>query len=41
MLRAGITHKEFTFGLVPNFDWYGPVKHNENNFGVFFSALLF
>jgi len=41
MLRAGLSYKEFTFGAASNFDWYGPVKHQENNFGVFVSALLF
>ncbi|MDQ1166456.1 hypothetical protein [Flavobacterium sp. SORGH_AS_0622] len=41
MLRAGIGYKEFAFGAASNIDWYGPIKHNENNFGVFVSALLF
>ncbi|MNR40776.1 hypothetical protein D3C85_1590980 [compost metagenome] len=41
MLRAGVSYKEFTFGAASNFDWYGPMKHNENNFGIFVSALLF
>ncbi|SHH17536.1 hypothetical protein [Flavobacterium johnsoniae] len=41
MLRAGLGYKEFAFGAASNFDWYGPIKHNENNFGVFVSALLF
>ncbi|MEN5193480.1 hypothetical protein [Sphingobacterium faecium] len=41
MLRAGLSYREFTFGAASNFDWYGPMKHNENNFGIFVSALLF
>lgn len=41
MLRAGLNYKEFTFGAATNFDWYGPIKHNENSFGFFVSALLF
>jgi len=41
MLRAGLSYKEFTFGVATNFDWYGAVKHQENNFGVFVSFLLF
>lgn len=41
LLRAGVSYKEFTFGLATNFDWYGPIKHNENNYGVFLSALIF
>lgn len=41
MLRAGLSFSEFTFGAASNFDWYGPVKLNETNIGVFVSALLF
>lgn len=41
MLRAGLSYKEFTFGAASNFDWYGPMKHNENNVGIFASVLLF
>jgi len=41
MLRAGLSYREFSFGLGSNFDWYGPMKHSENNFGIFLSALLF
>lgn len=40
-LRAGLTVKEFTFGLASNFDFYGPAKHNENNLGVFLMLNLF
>lgn len=41
ILRAGLTYDEFTFGLGTNFDWYSPVKHNENSIGIFASFLLF
>lgn len=41
MLRAGLSFNEFSFGAASNFDWYGPIKHNKNNFGVFFSVLIF
>ncbi|WP_313001651.1 hypothetical protein [Chryseobacterium gleum] len=41
MLRAGLTYKEFTFGLATNFDRYGPSKQEENNFGIFINTLLF
>lgn len=41
MLRAGLSYKEFTFGVASNFDWYGPAEHNENNYGIFLSVLLF
>ena len=40
-LRAGLTVREFTFGLASNFDFYGPAKHNENNLGVFLMVNLF
>ncbi|MCU7551810.1 hypothetical protein OCK74_22005 [Chitinophagaceae bacterium LB-8] len=39
--RAGVTYKEFTFGVGTNIDYYGPMKHNENSFGGFLSVLLF
>ncbi|KIA83055.1 hypothetical protein OA84_05725 [Kaistella solincola] len=39
--RAGVTHKEFTFGLGANMEYYGPLKHNENNFGAFLQVALF
>ena len=41
MARAGLSYKEFAFGLGSNIDYYGPAKHNENSYGVFGSALLF
>lgn len=41
MLRAGMTYREFTFGLGANFDWYGPDKHHEKNIGAFVSVNLF
>lgn len=40
-LRAGVTIKEFTFGLAGNIDFYGPSKHNENNLGAFLLVNLF
>jgi len=39
--RAGLSYKEFTFGVGTNIDYYGPIKHNENSFGGFVSVLLF
>jgi len=39
--RAGVTHKEFTFGLGANMEYYGPLKLNENNFGAFLQVALF
>jgi len=27
MVRAGLSYKEFSFGLGSNFDWYGPMSH--------------
>lgn len=41
MARAGLSYKEFSFGLGSNIDYYGPEKHNENSFGGFVSFLLF
>lgn len=40
-VRAGLSYKEFTFGLGSNIDYYGPMKHNENSYGGFLSMLLF
>lgn len=40
MLRAGITLKDITLGAAANFDWYGPMKINKNNFGGFFAINL-
>ncbi|MCC6286368.1 MAG: hypothetical protein IT249_00645 [Chitinophagaceae bacterium] len=39
--RLGVNYKEFNFGLAANFDWFGPFKGNQNNYGVFVSAALF
>lgn len=39
--RAGLSYREFTFGLGTNLDWYGPVKQNINSYGAFFSMSLF
>ena len=38
--RAGVSIKEFTFGVGANIDYYGPAKHNENNVGGFLSFQL-
>ncbi|MEY2760282.1 MAG: hypothetical protein RLZZ96_182 [Bacteroidota bacterium] len=35
MLRAGITKGKFTLGLGANFDYYGPMKIEKNNVGLF------
>ena len=40
-LRAGAAYKNYQFGLGSNFDFYGPTKHNENNFGLFMRAEFF
>lgn len=40
-LRAGLSYKEFSFGLGSNFEWYGPIKHNENSIGLFATVLVF
>ncbi len=39
--RVGLTYKEFTFGVGANMEYYGPMKHNENNIGGFLQVLLF
>lgn len=41
MLRAGFTLKDISFGAAANFDWYGPMKHSENNLGGFVLVNLF
>lgn len=41
MLRARLTYKDITFGAAANFDWYGPMKNNKNNFGGFVAVNLF
>jgi hypothetical protein len=35
MLRAGITKGKFTVGLGANFDYYGPMKIEKDNVGLF------
>lgn len=40
-LRAGTSFKNYQFGLGNNFDFYGPNKHRENNFGAFLRAEFF
>lgn len=41
MLRAGLSYKDITLGAAANFDWYGPMKINKNNFGGFVALTLF
>lgn len=41
MFRAGLTFKDVSFGAASNFDWYGPLKHHEKNFGAFVLFNLF
>lgn len=41
MLRAGLSYKDITFGAASNFDWYGPIKINKNNYGGFIAVNLF
>jgi hypothetical protein len=40
-LRVGASYKNYQFGLGTNFDVYGPMKINENSFGVFVRTELF
>lgn len=39
--RAGLSYKEIAFGVGANIEYYGPLKHNENNIGVFTKIMLF
>ncbi|MCT3924050.1 hypothetical protein HZP94_12595 [Elizabethkingia anophelis] len=41
MARAGISYKEFTFGIGLNVDYFGPIKQNINNLGIFAAANVF
>jgi len=34
-LRVGASYRNYQFGVGSNFDFYGPLKTNENSFGVF------
>ncbi len=40
-LRVGTSYKNYQFGLGNNFDFYGPTKHRENNFGAFVRTEFF
>ena len=40
-LRAGLSYQNFQFGLGANFAQYGPLKINENSYGIFVRALIF
>lgn len=39
-LRLGLSVKTLSFGLGMNADWYGPLRSQENNFGVFIRTEL-
>jgi len=41
MLRAGVSYKEFRFGLGANWDAYGPAKTTKENYGIFLAANVF
>ncbi|ASK32828.1 hypothetical protein CEY12_19155 [Chryseobacterium sp. T16E-39] len=41
MVRAGMSYKDYSFGLGANFDAYGPERMIKNNVGVFVAARLF
>lgn len=41
MARAGLSYREFSFGIGSNIDYYGPEKHKESSVGAFVSFLLF
>ncbi len=40
-LRLGLNIRDIDFGLASNFDFYGPKKHYESNFGGFVLFTLF
>lgn len=39
--RLGFSHREFSFGLAADWDYFGPEKEYFNNYGLFVSADLF
>lgn len=41
MLRAGVSYKDFRFGLGANWDAYGPAKSSKENYGVFLATNVF
>lgn len=41
MLRAGLTWKDITLGLAATTNWYGPLKVNQTNYGLFVVLNLF
>lgn len=41
MLRAGLSYKDFSFGLGANWDAFGAERTTKENYGVFISANLF
>ena len=40
-LRAGLSYREFSFGLGSNIDYYGPQRRHELSVGLFTRALLY
>ncbi len=38
--RLGLSYKTFTFGCALNFDWYGPIKMEEHQWGIFVRTIL-
>lgn len=41
MLRAGVSYKDFRFGLGANWDAYGPTKATKANYGLFLATNVF
>ncbi|MBK1895204.1 hypothetical protein JHL15_05470 [Chryseobacterium sp. YIM B02567] len=41
MVRAGLSYKDYSFGIGANFDAYGPERIIKNNYGIFVAARLF
>lgn len=41
MLRAGLSYKDFRFGLGANWDAYGPNKTSKENYGIFIASNVF
>ncbi|MFC0877764.1 hypothetical protein ACE01N_14290 [Saccharicrinis sp. FJH2] len=38
--RLGLSYKTFSFGCALNYDWYGPMKMEDHQWGIFISTLL-
>ena len=41
MLRAGLSYKDFRFGLGANWDAYGPDRVSKENYGIFLAVNVF